>query len=194
MWRVGPKFSQKCVPTYKIHNTTRGTLLVIKMCTKLVVYSSHSRCFDGWIFVVRTVDKLPQAKRLLVLEQSLDSVSVDQELHGCYYSASIDAQFHTLLAIWKYWYERNLALFLPVRLVTFNCAFRGWRVERFWLCITHSSLFWILSWSFEIFVKKRQFSLDGSLDRSSGVCYLTKGFWMSLNFILYGLYVELWAG
>jgi hypothetical protein len=47
---------------------------------------------------------------------------------------------------------------------------------------------------FENFYKERQSSLDGSLDRSSGVCYLTKGFWMSLNFLLYGLYVELWVG
>jgi hypothetical protein len=35
---------------------------------KLVVYSSQTRGFDGRIFVVRTVNKLPQAKRLLVLE------------------------------------------------------------------------------------------------------------------------------
>jgi hypothetical protein len=32
-------------------------------------------------FFVRTVNKLPQAKRLLVLEQSLDLALVDQELH-----------------------------------------------------------------------------------------------------------------
>jgi hypothetical protein len=47
---------------------------------------------------------------------------------------------------------------------------------------------------FENFCKERQSSSDGSLDHSSGVCYLTKGFSMSLNFLLYGLYVELWVG
>jgi hypothetical protein len=47
---------------------------------KLVVYSSRTQGFDSWIFVVRTVNKLPQAKRLLVLEQSLDLASVDQGL------------------------------------------------------------------------------------------------------------------
>ena len=48
---------------------------------KLAIYSSRTRGFDGRIFVVRTVNKLPQAKRLLILEQSLDLASVDQELH-----------------------------------------------------------------------------------------------------------------
>jgi hypothetical protein len=38
----------------------------------LVIYSSWTRGFDG---------QIPQAKRLLVLEQSLDLASVDQELH-----------------------------------------------------------------------------------------------------------------
>jgi hypothetical protein len=47
---------------------------------KLVVYSSRTRGFDGRIFVVRTVNKLPQAKRLLILEQSLDLASVGQGL------------------------------------------------------------------------------------------------------------------
>jgi hypothetical protein len=48
---------------------------------KLAVYSSRTQGFDGRIFVVRTVNKLPQAKRLLVLEQRLDSASADQGLH-----------------------------------------------------------------------------------------------------------------
>ena len=75
------QFLPKCVPAYEIHNTTRGTLLVLKMCMKLVIYPSHFRDFNGRIFVVRTVNKHPQAKCLLVLEQSLDLASVDQELH-----------------------------------------------------------------------------------------------------------------
>jgi hypothetical protein len=48
---------------------------------KLVVYAFRTRGFDGRIFVVRTINKLPQAKHLLVLEQSLDLASVDQGLH-----------------------------------------------------------------------------------------------------------------
>jgi hypothetical protein len=70
-------FPPKGVPIHKNCNTTRGTLLVSKMCMKLVVYSSRTGGFDGRIFVVRTVNKLPQAKHLLVLEQSLDLASVD---------------------------------------------------------------------------------------------------------------------
>jgi hypothetical protein len=64
-WFLSPL---KCVPIHKNYNITHGTLLVSKMCMKLVVYSSQTRGFDGRIFVVRTVNKLPQAKRLLVLE------------------------------------------------------------------------------------------------------------------------------
>jgi hypothetical protein len=52
-------FFPKCVPVHKICNTTRGTLLVSKMCMKLVVYSSRTRGFDGHIFVVRTVNIFP---------------------------------------------------------------------------------------------------------------------------------------
>jgi hypothetical protein len=37
----GPWFLLYFIPAYKIHNTTRGTLLVPKMCMKLVVYSSN---------------------------------------------------------------------------------------------------------------------------------------------------------
>jgi hypothetical protein len=50
-------YSHICVPTSKNTNTTRGTLLVSKMCMKLVVYASRTRGFDGQIFVVRTVNK-----------------------------------------------------------------------------------------------------------------------------------------
>jgi hypothetical protein len=54
--------------------------------------------------------------------------------------------------------------------------------------------FWILSRSFGKFCKERQGSSDGSLDRSSGVCYLTKGFKRDSTSYFYGLYVELWVG
>jgi hypothetical protein len=68
---------------------------------KVVIYPSHFRDFDSRIFVVRTVKKLPQAKHLLVLEQSLDMALDDQELHWCYHSASFYAQFHILLVVEK---------------------------------------------------------------------------------------------
>jgi hypothetical protein len=71
------QFLPKCVHAYEIHNTTHGTLLVLKMWMKLAVYSSRTWGFDGQIFVVRTVNKLPQAKCLLVLEETLDSASAD---------------------------------------------------------------------------------------------------------------------
>jgi hypothetical protein len=53
--------------------------------------------------------------------------------------------------------------------------------------------FWILFEVFEIFYKERQGSSDGSLDRSSGICYLTKGFKRASTSYFYGLYVELWV-
>jgi hypothetical protein len=40
-------FPPKRVPIHENCNTTRGTLLVSKMCMKLVVYSSRTRGFDG---------------------------------------------------------------------------------------------------------------------------------------------------
>jgi hypothetical protein len=53
-------------------------------------------------------------------------------------------------------------------------------------------LFWILSQSFfSKFCKERQGSSDGSLDRSGGICYLTKGFKRASTYYFYGLYVEL---
>jgi hypothetical protein len=37
----------KCAPTYKIYNTTRGTLLALKICMKLAIYISQFRDFDA---------------------------------------------------------------------------------------------------------------------------------------------------
>jgi hypothetical protein len=34
-------FYSKCVLAYKIYNTTRGTLLVLKICMKLIIHPSH---------------------------------------------------------------------------------------------------------------------------------------------------------
>jgi hypothetical protein len=48
-------FPPKCVPVHNNCNTTRGTLLVSKMCMKLV-YSSRTRGFDCRNFVLRTVN------------------------------------------------------------------------------------------------------------------------------------------
>jgi hypothetical protein len=50
-------FPPNCVPIHKNCNTTCGTLLVSKMCMKLVAYSYQTRGFDGQIFVVRTVNR-----------------------------------------------------------------------------------------------------------------------------------------
>jgi hypothetical protein len=55
---VGSSPPPKFVPIHKSCNTTRGTLLVLKMCMKLVVYSSQTQGFDGRNFVVRTVNTL----------------------------------------------------------------------------------------------------------------------------------------
>jgi hypothetical protein len=51
------QFLPKCIPTYENHNTTHGTLLVLKMCMKFVINSSRTWGFDGRIFVVRTVNR-----------------------------------------------------------------------------------------------------------------------------------------
>jgi hypothetical protein len=132
-------FPPKCVPAHKNHNTTCGTLLVPKICIKLVVYASRTRGFDGRIFVVRTVNKLPQAKLLLVLEQSLDLASVDQELHGVITRQVPAHKLHALLANLKMLVWENLSLTLPVGLLAFHLAFGGWKVE--WILTLHLSLF-----------------------------------------------------
>jgi hypothetical protein len=92
---------------------------------KLVVYSSQTRGFDGRIFVVRTVNKLPQAKRLLVLEQSLDMASVDQGLLGVITRQIHAHKLHALLANLKCLVREKLSLTLPVGLLAFHLAFRG---------------------------------------------------------------------
>jgi hypothetical protein len=146
---------------------------------KLVVYSSQTRGFDSRIFVVKTVNKPPQAKRLLVLEQSLDLASVNQGLQDVITRQVPAHKLHALLANSKRLVREKLSLTLPVGLLAFHFA-----------SLT-LLLFWILSRSFW---KLRQGSSDGSLDRSSGICCLTKGFkWASTSYF-YGLYVDLWVG
>jgi hypothetical protein len=56
-------FPPKCVHIHKNCNTSRGTLLVSKMCMKLFVYSSQTRGFDGRIFVVRTINRVTKGKK-----------------------------------------------------------------------------------------------------------------------------------
>jgi hypothetical protein len=95
------------------------------MCIKLVVYSSRTRCFDARIFVVRTINKLPQAKHLLVLEQSLDLALVDQGLHDVITRLVPAHKLHALLANLKRLVQEKLSLTLPVGLLAFHHAFRG---------------------------------------------------------------------
>jgi hypothetical protein len=92
---------------------------------KLVVYSSRTRGFDGRIFVVRTVNKLPQAKRLLVLEQSLDLASVDQGLQDVITRKVPTHILHALLANLKRLVREKLSLTLPVGLLAFHLSFGG---------------------------------------------------------------------
>jgi hypothetical protein len=116
------QFLPKFVPAYDIHNTTHGTLLVLPMCMKLAIYSSETRGFDGRIFVLRTVNKLPQAKCLLVLEQSLDSASTNPELHDVIARQVLAHKLHALLSILKRLVREKLSLTLPVGLVAFHLA------------------------------------------------------------------------
>jgi hypothetical protein len=148
-------FPHKCVLVHKNYNTTHGTLLVSKMCMKLVVYSSRTRGFDGRNFVVKIVNKLPQAKRLLVHEQSLDLASVDQGLQDVITRQVPVHKLHALLANLKRLVREKLSITSPVGLLAFHLAFRGWKVE--WILTLHLSLS-SFSWSylrvFENFAKK----------------------------------------
>jgi hypothetical protein len=80
---------------------------------------------DGRIFVVRTINKLPQAKHLLVLEQSLDLASVDQELHDVITRQVPAHKLHALLANLKRVVREKLSLTLTVGLVAFHLSFGG---------------------------------------------------------------------
>jgi hypothetical protein len=68
---------------------------------KLAVYSTRTQGFDSRIFVVRTINKLPQAKHLLVLEQSLNLASADQGFHDVITRQVHAHKLHALLAILK---------------------------------------------------------------------------------------------
>jgi hypothetical protein len=142
-----------CVYASKNTNTTRGTLLVLKICMKIVIYPPRPRfwrsetcCKDRqqtppcWTFAC------PRAKSSL----GLGRTRVASMLLLCKFLCTIPYS----TCCWKGRSWETLSHALPVWLVTFHLAFGGWRVERFGLCITHFSLFWILSRSFEIFTKR----------------------------------------
>jgi hypothetical protein len=92
---------------------------------KLAVYFSRTLGFDGWIFIVRTVNKPPQAKHLLILEQSLDLASVDQEVHDVITRQVPAHKLHALFDNFKRLVREKLSLTLPVGLVAFHLAFEG---------------------------------------------------------------------
>jgi hypothetical protein len=92
---------------------------------KLVVYSSRTRGFDGRNFVVRTVHKLPQATRLLILEQSLDLALVDQGLQHVITRQVPAHKLYALLANLKRLVREKLSLTLPVGLLAFPLAIGG---------------------------------------------------------------------
>jgi hypothetical protein len=88
----------------------------------LVVYSSRIQGFDSRNFVVRTVNKLPQAKCLLVLEQSLYLASVDQGFHGVITRQVPAHKLHALLANLKRLVREKLSLTLLVGLLALHLA------------------------------------------------------------------------
>jgi hypothetical protein len=92
---------------------------------KLVVYSSRTRGFDGRIFVVRTVNKLPQAKHFLLLKQSLDLASMDQGLQDVITRQVLVHKLHALLANLKRLVREKLSLTLPLGHLAFHLAFGG---------------------------------------------------------------------
>jgi hypothetical protein len=89
---------------------------------KLSICSSRTGGFDGLIFALRTVKKLPQAKCLLVLEQNLDLASVDQGLLDVIVRQVPMHKLLALLAILKRLVREKLSLTLPVGLLAFHPA------------------------------------------------------------------------
>jgi hypothetical protein len=142
------EFLPKSVPAHENHKTTRGTLLVLKMCMKFAVYSSRTRGYDGQIFVVRTINKLPQARRLLVLEQSLELATVDQELHDVITRQVPAHKLHALLANLKRLVWESLAFFTREACSLPPCLRRLKSRMGFDFASLTLLLFWILSQSF----------------------------------------------
>jgi hypothetical protein len=102
------------------------------------------KCYRSWDvgsqeFGVRIGNKLPHARLLLVLEQSLIWKADRTLLHV----TSLQVLVHNsmLCGYFESIGTRETLPCLLVGLVNFCLAFRGWRVEWFWLYITHSSLF-----------------------------------------------------
>jgi hypothetical protein len=120
---------------------------------------------------------------------------VDQGWHGVITRQVPTHKLHALLANLKRLVQEKLGLTLPVGLLDFHFAFRGSKVEQI-LTLHHLLFFFSGSYLgvFLKFCKERQGSSDGSLDLSSGVCYLSKGFKRASTSYFYGFYVELWVG
>jgi hypothetical protein len=62
---------------------------------KFIIKRYRSRDVDGQKFVIRTINKLPHARLLLVLEQSL-VLKGGSDIASCYSPASISAQLYAL--------------------------------------------------------------------------------------------------
>jgi hypothetical protein len=160
---------------------------------KLVIYPSHFWDFNGLKLVIKTVNKLPQAEHLLVLEQSiylaLEETGVAPMLLLCKFPCTIPYS----TCCWKGRYERNLAMFFFCGACNFPPCLRRLKSRMVWTL--HHSTFYFLDPISEFcnFHKKRQSSSNGSLNRSSGICYLTKGFKRASTSYFYGLYMKLWV-
>jgi hypothetical protein len=165
-------FIPKCVPASKNTNTTHGTLLVSKNTHGTChipssfprFWRSETCCKDcqqtpSWMFAH------PQAKSRLGLGWSRVALMLLLGKFLCTITYST--------CCWKGRYERNLAIFI-CRACNFPPCLRRLKSRKVWTL--HHSPFSFPDpisefWNFH---KERQSSLGGSLDRSSGICYLTK--------------------
>jgi hypothetical protein len=119
---------------------------------EFVIKCYGSRDVDSKEIVVRTVNKLPHARLLLVLKQS-------QVLKGGSDNASfsslvgISAQFHALWLFCKYWYQRNFAL-----LTCGACNFSPclWRLNSRMVLTLYYSLLFFSSFYLGVFEKNLQ--------------------------------------
>jgi hypothetical protein len=103
----------------------------------------------------------PQAKHLLVLEQSIDLASVDQGLQDVITRQVPTHKLHALLWNLERLVREKLNLTLPMGLLTFHLAFRGWKVERvltLHLLLSFSGSYLGVFWKF---CKEIQGSSDG---------------------------------
>jgi hypothetical protein len=116
-------------------------MLAPKTCMKFIIKRYRSWDVDDHKFVVRTVNRLPHARFLLFLEQSL-VLKGGSDISSCHSPASISAQFHSLWLFWKYWYQRNFAL-----ITCGPCNFSPclWRLKSRTVLTLYYSLFFFLA-------------------------------------------------